>query len=191
MVATLGVMTIIQSVLAMIYGSQYKSIPGSNEMLTFTILGARVTLIQLIIFATGILACLGLMALTFWTRFGRAIVALSDSAEMSRIVGIHPDRNIAWVLFIGAGLAGLAGVLISYDVGVEPAMGMELLLKGAVASIIGGLGQLYGVIVGGFVLGTVENFGIWQLPVEWKSAIAFVLLIVFLIFRPQGIFNKK
>ncbi len=82
-------------------------------------------------------------------------------------------------------------MLISYDVGVEPAMGMELLLKGAVASIIGGLGQLYGVIVGGFVLGTVENFGIWQLPVEWKSAIAFVLLIVFLIFRPQGIFNKK
>jgi branched-chain amino acid transport system permease protein len=85
-----------------------------------------------------------MMALTFWTRFGRAIVRSPIARMMSRIVGIHPDRNIAWVLFIGAGLAGLAGVLISYDVGRRARDGYGAVLKGAVASIIGGLGQLYG-----------------------------------------------
>jgi len=191
LVASLGVTTIIQSVMALIYGSQYKSLPGGADIPTYEIFfGARITLVQLIIFATGAAACLGLMWLTFRTKFGRSIVALSDSHEMAKIVGVNPDKAVAWVFFIGAALAGVGGVLVAYDIGVEPAMGMELLLKGAVASIIGGVGHLYGAIAGGFILGTIENFGIWQLPVEWKSAIAFVVLIVFLLVRPQGLFKK-
>jgi branched-chain amino acid transport system permease protein len=192
MVASLGVMTIIQSILALIYGSHYKSIPGTSDIPTFNLLfGARITMVQVIIFLTGVISCWGLMWMTFHTKFGRSIVALSDSHDMARIVGINPDRSIAWVFFVGAALAGVSGVLVAYDVGVEPAMGMELLLKGAIASIIGGVGQLWGAISGGFVLGTIENFGIWKLPVEWKSAIAFVALIVFLLVRPEGIFRRK
>lgn len=192
MVASLGLMTIIQSILALIYGSHYKSIPGTSDIPTFNLLlGARITIVQLIIFATGALGCVGLMWMTFHTRFGRSIVALSDSHEMARIVGINPDKGIAGVFFVGAALAGLSGVLMAYDVGVEPAMGMELLLKGAIASIIGGVGNLYGAIAGGMILGTIENFGIWRLPVEWKSAIAFVVLIVFLLIKPEGLLKKK
>ena len=59
-----------------------------------------------------------------------------------------------------------------------------------IASIIGGVGNIYGGVVGAFMLGFVENFGIWKLSGEWKDAIAFFVLIIFLIFRPQGIFNK-
>jgi len=192
MVASLGVMTIIQSVLALVYGSHYKSIPGTSDIPTYNLFfGARITLVQIIIFLTGVGSCTALMWMTFHTRFGRSIVALSDSHEMARIVGISPDRSIAWVFFVGAALAGVSGVLVAYDVGVEPAMGMELLLKGAIASIIGGVGNLWGAITGGMILGTVENFGIWKLPVEWKSAIAFVVLIFFLLIKPEGLLKKK
>lgn len=191
MVASLGLVTIIQSILALIYGSHYKSIPGTSDIPTYTLLwGARITLIQLIIFATAVGSCTFLMWLTFHTKFGRSIVALSDSHDMARIVGINPDRSIAWVFFTGAALAGISGVLVAYDIGVEPAMGMELLLKGAISSIIGGVGHLWGAIGGGFILGTIENFGIYRLPVEWKSAIAFVVLVIFLLVRPNGLFRR-
>lgn len=191
MVASLGLVTIIQSILALIYGSHYKSIPGTSDIPTYTLLwGARITLVQLIIFATAAVSCVFLMWLTFHTKFGRSIVALSDSHDMARIVGINPDRSIAWVFFIGAALAGVSGVLVAYDIGVEPAMGMELLLKGAISSIIGSVGHLWGAIGGGFILGTIENFGIYRLPTEWKSAIAFVVLVVFLLVRPNGLFRK-
>ena len=69
-------------------------------------------------------------------------------------------------------------------------MGMGLLLKGVIASIIGGVGNIYGGVVGSFLLGFVENFGIWKISGEWKDAIAFAVLIIFLLLRPNGIFKK-
>jgi branched-chain amino acid transport system permease protein len=94
------------------------------------------------------------------------------------------------VFFLGSAIAGLAGIFIGLDTGIEPTMGMSLLLKGVVASIIGGIGNIYGAVLGAFLLGFVENFGIWKISGEWKDAIAFGLLILFLLFRPTGILRK-
>ena len=69
-------------------------------------------------------------------------------------------------------------------------MGFSLFLRGIIAAILGGIGNIYGAFLGAFLLGFVENFGIWKISGEWKDAIAFTLLIVFLIFRPQGIVKK-
>jgi len=80
--------------------------------------------------------------------------------------------------------------MIGFDTGIEPTMGMSLLLKGVIASIIGGVGNIYGGVLGAFLLGFVENFGIWKLSGEWKDAIAFCLLIIFLVVRPKGIIKK-
>ena len=68
-------------------------------------------------------------------------------------------------------------------------MGMGLLLKGIIAAIVGGIGSVYGAVLGAFLLGFAENFGIWGVSGEWRDAIAFGLLIVFLLFRPRGILN--
>jgi branched-chain amino acid transport system permease protein len=67
---------------------------------------------------------------------------------------------------------------------------MSLLLKGVIASIIGGIGNIYGGVLGAFFLGFVENFGIWKISGEWKDAIAFTVLLIFLIWRPEGILKK-
>ena len=134
------------------------------------------------------------MALIFFLRktsFGKAVRAIGDDEEVSKIVGINTTVVIAIVFFIGAMYASLAGILNGHDTAIQPRMGLLLLLKGWIASVIGGIGNLYGAIVGGFVLGMIEQFGIWDLAGEWKDAISFILLILFLAFWPKGLIPRK
>ena len=88
-------------------------------------------------------------------------------------------------------MGGLGGILVGFDTGIEPVMGLNLLLKGVIAAIIGGVGNVYGGVAGAFLLGFVENFGIWKIAAEWKDAIAFGVLILFLLFKPNGLFGRK
>ena len=84
-----------------------------------------------------------------------------------------------------------AGILISLETNIEPTMGMNAILKGIVASIIGGIGNIPGAMFGGLFLGIAENLGIWKISAGWKDCIAFVILIVFLLFRPGGIMGVR
>ncbi|MDB5254303.1 MAG: inner-rane translocator, branched-chain amino acid transport system permease protein [Parcubacteria group bacterium] len=191
LVASLGVFTALQALIAMLFSSQFQTLStNAGSSTTFEIYGAVITLVQLVILISG-LVITGLLALTMnKTMFGKAIKAVSDDEEVSKIVGINTQKIISGVFFIGAMIAGLAGILVGFDTGIEPTMGMSLLLKGVIASIIGGIGNVYGGVLGAFLLGFVENFGIWKISGEWKDAIAFTLLILFLLFRPQGILKK-
>ena len=122
--------------------------------------------------------------------FGKSVRAVSDDEEVAKIVGINTERVIGWIFFIGSAVAGLAGILVGFDTGIQPTMGLNLLLKGIIAAIVGGVGNIWGALLGAILLGFVENFGIWKISGEWKDAIAFVLLILFLIFRPKGIIKS-
>jgi branched-chain amino acid transport system permease protein len=156
----------------------------------YDIFGGVITEVQLIILICGIVI-MAIMALVLkFTIFGKAVKAVSDDEEVSKIVGINTPKVIGWIFFIGSSIAGLAGILIGFDTGIEPTMGMSLLLKGVIASIIGGIGNIYGGVLGAFFLGFVENFGIWKISGEWKDAIAFGVLIIFLLWRPQGILKR-
>ena len=152
--------------------------------------GGVITQIQLIIILATIVGLVGLVWLLNKTLFGKAVKAIGDDEEVAKIIGINTNKIIGYTFFIGSALAGLAGILIGFDTGIEPIMGMKLLLKGVIAAIIGGVGNVYGGVLGSLLLGFAENFGVWQLSGEWKDAIAFVILIVFLLFRPQGIMKK-
>ena len=85
----------------------------------------------------------------------------------------------------------MAGILISLETNLEPTMGFIPLLKGIIASIIGGVGSIPGSILGGFFLGLVENLGIWKISAGWKDLIAFVILIIFLLLKPRGFLGIK
>ena len=122
---------------------------------------------------------------------GKAIRAVSDDPVGASVSGIYPEKVILCAFGIGSALAGMAGVLISLETNIEPTMGMNAILKGIIASIIGGLGSIPGAVFGGFFLGIVENLGIWKIQAGWKDTIAFAVLIIFLLFRPEGILGKK
>ena len=105
-------------------------------------------------------------------------------------MGINTNKIISYVFCAGAIIASWAGILTGFDTGLQPTLGLSLLLKGVIASIIGGLGSIPGAFLGAYLLGFVENFGIWKISGEWKDAISFGLLIIFLLFRPNGIIKR-
>jgi len=190
LVASLGIFTAIQAIIAILFTSQFQTLSGAGDSIIYQIGAGAITQTQVIILLSGLMIMAGLVLLLKYTLFGKAIKAISDDEEVAKIVGIDTNKIIGYIFFIGSAIAGWAGVLIGFDIGLEPTMGMGLLLKGVIASIIGGVGNIYGGVLGAFLLGFVENFGIWKISGEWKDAIAFGLLIIFLLFRPQGIFKK-
>lgn len=191
LVASLGAATALQAIIAIIFTSQFKTLFGKIAAKSiYEILGGLITQTQLTILISLAVIFTGLVLLLYKTQFGKAVRAISDDEEAARIVGINTDKIIGYVFFIGSAIAGLAGILVGFDTGIEPTMGLSLLLKGVIASIVGGVGNIYGGVLGAFLLGFVENFGIWKISGGWKDAIAFALLIVFLILRPRGIMNK-
>lgn len=192
LVASLGAFTALQGVLSILFSSQIQTLTqGSAVQQVFMLGGAAITEIQIITVIAAVAVLLGFVVLLRYTLFGKAVRAVSDDEEVSKIVGINTARVIGVVFFLASAVAGLAGILVGFDTAIEPTMGMTLLLKGVIAAIVGGIGNIYGAALGALLLGFVENFGIWKISGEWKDAIAFALLIVFLLFRPRGILPAK
>jgi branched-chain amino acid transport system permease protein len=125
------------------------------------------------------------------TKLGKAMRAVADNKDVAEVVGISAEKIYSWSFIIGSAIAGIAGILVGLEQNLEPTMGTNLMIKGFTAAIIGGIGSVPGSILGSFLLGLVENFGIWFLPSGYKEAIAFIILFIFLLFRPQGILGIK
>jgi branched-chain amino acid transport system permease protein len=192
LVASLGAFTVIQAFIAIFFTSQFRTLsPAGYLQPTFHVLGGIVTLIQVITFFAGLGVYLGSWLMLRFTRLGVYVRAVSDDEQVASIVGIPKDRVIGGMFFLGSAIAGLSGILVGFDTGLEPTMGMGMLLKGVIAAIVGGVGNISGGMLGSLLLGLAENFGIWKISGEWKDAIAFAILILFLLFRPNGILGKK
>lgn len=191
LVASIGAFALLQAVIAILFTSQFQTLPqAAGGQKLYMLPGGVITQTQIIIILAGIVVMSGLALTLKYASFGKAVRAISDDEEVARIVGINTGKVIGYVFFIGSAIAGLAGILVGFDTGIEPTMGLGLLLKGVIASIVGGVGNLYGGVLGALLLGFAENFGIWHIRGEWKDAIAFLLLIGFLIFRPRGIMGR-
>lgn len=189
LIASLGMLTLFQAIVAMIFTSQFQTI-RNNISETIQIGSAVITNIQLWMLVTGIALLILISLFLKYSLFGKAIKAVSDDEEVAKIVGINTEKIIGVIFFVAGAIAGLAGILAGLDVGIQPTMGFGMLQKAIIASIVGGLGSIGGSFFGAFLLGFTENFGILYIGAEWKDAIAFALLIIFLLFRPEGIIRK-
>ena len=191
MLASFGVFIFLQNLIQMIYGAQILTIRTGPVKEGHHILGAVITNIQIVILLVAVVLLVLLWLFIQRTKLGKAMRAVADDRIASNVVGINPDRIITASFAIGSALAGIAGILISFETNLEPTMGFSALLKGIIASIIGGIGSIPGAVLGAYFLGIVENFGIWHISAGWKDAIAFVVLIIFLLLRPRGILGRK
>lgn len=191
LIASFGVFIFIQNFIQLIYGAQILSLRTGPVEEGRQIFGAIITDIQILILVVTCVLIVILWLFIQKTKLGKATRAVSDDPIAASVVGIYPEKIIFASFFIGSALAGAAGVLISLETNIEPMMGLNAILKGIIASIIGGIGSIPGAMFGGFFLGFAENIGIWKIQSGWKDTISFAILIIFLLFRPSGIFGIK
>ena len=191
LVASLGILLAIAALIVIVFQAAPRTLPDAFGSSPWNIAGARIKGFNVFAIGVALSGFMGMWYLLKMTSFGRTVRAIGDDEEVSKVVGINTTATIAAVFFIGAAYAAMAGILTGHDTALQPRMGLLLLLKGWIASVVGGIGNIYGAIVGGFVLGLMEQFGIWDLAGEWKDAISFILLILFLSFWPQGLLPRR
>lgn len=190
LVASLGIYIVLQNVVSIMFGDDIKTLGTGHTGESLSVFGALLTSIQLVtvIISVVVLVLLGVTLKS--TKIGLVLRAVSNDPELAGVLGTHSDRVTLLAFAVGSGLAGLAGVLVAVDVHMTPTMGMNMLMLAIVAVIVGGSGSLPGVALGALLLAAAQQFGIWKLPSQWQDAIAFFVLVVFLVVRPQGIFGQ-
>lgn len=191
LLASFGVFIFIQNLIQLLYGAQILTLRTGPVKVGRPVLGAIITDNQILILAVSIVLLIALWLFIKQTQLGKAMRAVADDSLAARTVGINSERIIMYAFAVGSAVAGAAGILISLETNLEPTMGLNAMIKGIIASIIGGIGSIPGAMIGGFFLGIVENLGIWKISAGWKDAIAFAVLIIFLLLRPEGILGSK
>lgn len=190
LVASFGLSILLQNLIQLFYGAQSLTLTTGEIKEGKQILGAFITDNQILILLSAISLNIALILLIRKTKLGKAMQAVANDPIAAGIVGINPEKVITISFFIGSALAGAAGVLISLETNLEPTMGMNAVLKGVIASIIGGMGIIPGALLGGIFLGLTENIGTFFTNSGWKDGIAFSVMIIFLLFRENGILGK-
>lgn len=190
LLVSFGVFIFIQNLVAVIYGNQVRSLRLGPVREGHMFLGASITSIQIVVIMSSLCILFLLLSLKR-CRIGNAIHATADDSVLAGIVGIDVEKVFLYMFIFGSALAGFSGVLVSLETNLEPTMGFNILLKGVIASVIGGIGSFAGVLLGALLIGTVENIVISFLPAGCEEAITFGILLFFLILRPQGILGKK
>ena len=153
--------------------------------------GVRVTPVQVLILGVTVLLVAALLGLLRATRLGLAIRAMAERPDAAGLMGIDTARLAALVSFISGSLAGAGGVLIGLDFNaVQPYMGEEMMLRGFVVLIIGGLGDVRGALVAGLLLGLIEVLTAGYLASDLKDAVGFSLMVLVLWTRPSGLFGR-
>ena len=189
LIASIGLLILFENIVLLVYGADVKTIGFIQVAQGLPIAGAVVTKLQIVIFIVSLILCGALYWLMQKTRLGRNMRAVVDNEELASITGINPRKIQTAAFMIGTALAGVAGVLVGLEQNLEPSLGIALIIKGFTGAIIGGITSVPAAVAGSFILGIAENFGIWYLPSGYKDAIAFVLLFIFLLWRPTGLFG--
>ena len=196
LVTTLALSTILESIVALSFGVNVKSISiGSVD--SFQIYDIYITPVQIVIISSAcfILFCLGL--LVHATPAGRYMRALRENAFAAKSLGISDLRMSLAVFALSTVLAAYAGTLIGIETNLQPTMGGNYTIKAFACMILGGLGSIWGAVLGAYILGLIENLSIgldfwgWSLPAGYKDAFAFVIILLVLLIRPVGLFGAR
>ncbi|HBY26348.1 MAG TPA: branched-chain amino acid ABC transporter permease, partial [Bradyrhizobium sp.] len=190
-IATIGASILLSNSVLAIYGPQPQVLQGWFDTPGIQLGPVYLDSQYLLIIGVTIL----LVLFNFWffekTLLGKKLQATSQDKEMASLLGISVSTMIMITFIYSAVLGGLAGILVAPVLFVSIQMGSTIALKAFAATIIGGFGDVAGAIVGGLALGVIETFGAAYISVPYKDGFAFLVLIAFLVFRPQGIFGER
>lgn len=200
LITAIGMSIVLQTLAMIIWGREYHSFPQLMPNTSHTVGGAVITQVQIAIVVIAILVMTGLMLLVHRTRLGRAMRAVSENQTASSLMGVNINQVISITFMLGSALAVIAGIMVSANYGVvHYFMGFMLGLKAFTAAVLGGIGNLRGAMLGGILLGLIESLGAGYIGAltggilgsHYQDALAFMVLIIVLIFRPSGLLGER
>jgi neutral amino acid transport system permease protein len=186
---SIGLGFVIRYTIQFAWGTNIRTL-DVNSFATVEFLGLRIGRTELIVIVVGFTVLVAVGLVLKYTLLGKQMRALSDNLDLAETTGIDTSRVIFYTWLFAGALAGLAGVLAGAVTDVRPEMGFNLLLPIFAAVVLGGIGDAFGALVGGIVLGVVIEWSTLFIDFRWKNAVGFAVLILVLILRPQGIFGR-
>jgi neutral amino acid transport system permease protein len=185
----IGLALVIRYSIQFIWSTELRQL-DVNLTDTVKFLGLTIGRTNLVVIAVGFSVLIATGLMLRYSLLGKRMRALSDDLDLAETSGIDTSRVIVWTWVFAAGLAGLAGVLAGAVTQLQPELGFELLLPIFAAVVVGGIGNAFGALAGGVVLGLVIEWSTLFIDSRWKTAIGFIVLILVLVARPQGIFGR-
>ncbi len=194
LITSIGVALILVNLAQILWGSEPLSYPpGTVPLRFFTAGGVTVSLLQIVTLATTVVLLIGLRLLLTRTKVGMAIRAVAENPTTASLLGMPFDRVVIFTFFLSSALGGVAGVLVGMLLqgSVSPFMGNTYGLKGLAAIILGGMGDITGAVLGGFIMGIGEIMIVQYLNSSYRDGVAFGLLFLVLIIRPTGLLGQR
>lgn len=190
MIASIGLMTVIINTIAMCFGNETKVVENAIlQPLTFG--DIVITTPQKYQTVVGIVVLAVFMAVLKWTNWGLRLKALSADETLFETLGYNTNATRVLVFLVSGAFIALASCLTVYDVGLDPNMGMSILINAMVAMILGGVGKFSTCILGGLSLGLLQSLTVYHFASNWQNAVTFLVLLILLFLRPQGIAGYK
>lgn len=188
--ASFGVALLLRHVVVLLWGSD--PIYYSKELQFAIVLPGKVRVMpdQVFLLCFTIVVVVALHLFLTRSRTGIAMRGVAENPDLASASGVDVNRIVRWVWIIGASGAACAGVMYGLTVQLRPELGFSLILPLFAAAILGGAGSLYGAVIGGLVVGLAENVSVMFIPTMYKPAVPFLLILLVLYFRPQGLFGK-
>lgn len=190
MIASIGLMTVIVNTIAMFFGNETKVVDNSI-MKPYVWGDLIVTTPQMYQAVIGCALLLIFLVVLRWANWGIRLRALSADETLFSTLGYNPNVTRTWVFLLSGAFIAVASCLTVYDVGMDPNMGMTVLINAVVAMIVGGVGRYGTCILGGLTLGVLQSLTVYQFSSNWQNAVTFLLLLILLFLRPQGIAGYK
>jgi branched-chain amino acid transport system permease protein len=188
---TLGLSVALQNLALLFFRADYLSVRTPYQTTTLALAGLAISVPRLIACAMMLVSAVGLHLFLHRTDYGKAIRATAQDSTTARLMGINVDRVYMVTFAIGAGLVGLAGCLLTPIYYVFPTVGTDFVLVAFVVVVLGGLGSLGGAVVGGFLIGMVEQLSGFFIDTSLRQIVYFALFIAVLVVRPAGLFGQR
>jgi branched-chain amino acid transport system permease protein len=189
-ISSLGIYTLGTNFIAMLFGNKTQ-ILSTNVEKVFHLGTAILTRLQMIVVVAFLVICSTTLFFFKFSKKGQLIQALADNPQLVSVIGIDIKKLRLLIFGLGSLLAGFAACFVALDVGMDPQVGMDIILTAIIAVIIGGAKIFHGAIIGAFLIAFLQNLAIWQVSSKWSQAVIFLLLIVVLSIRPEGILGGK
>lgn len=190
-ITSLGLLVAAQNLLSLLFGDQTLVLRRKSFDRIFDVLSARITQSQVEGFLLAAILCFATWLVLRLTVLGREIRAIANDPDLAQSTGISVDKVVVCVFAAGSALAGLAAIIFADQTDVKPDIGMHVLLMAVVVQVISGTHSIPGIALAACLISFLRNLSIWLWPAQWGETITFLLLIIFLLIRPQGVFGQR